>query len=191
MAAESITSQLKENLKGLPENYVVLLVSDSNSYLNTNLSLMKALIADGDTIIYVTMIRPAAVLSKLYESNGIDKDKIYTVDCVSTLTKQYIKHTEHEVYVQPNNLSAIAMAINEMVLSLPGKKVVVFDSPSTLMVYNTLNEIMKFALFITSKIRLENFRGILLSVEEDMKSDILNGLSRISDRVINLGKQGE
>jgi len=47
---------------------------------------------------------------------------------------------------------------------------------------------MKFALFITSKIRLENLKGIMLSVEEDMKSDILSGLSHVSDKIINLNK---
>lgn len=172
----------------MPQNYVVLLLSDSNTYLDTNLSLLKTLTNEGNLVIFVTMIRPAAVLNKLYEEHGIDKSRIYTVDCVSTLTQQYIKHTEHEVFVQPNNLSAIAMAVNEMALSLTGTKIVIFDSPSTLMVYNSLNEIMKFALFLTSKIRLENLRGILLSVEEDMKSDILNGLSHVSDRVINLNK---
>ncbi|HLC47943.1 MAG TPA: hypothetical protein VJI13_02615 [Candidatus Norongarragalinales archaeon] len=188
MATDNIASRLKDSLKGLPDNYIVMLVSDSNTYLETNLSLLRALVNEGNVVIFITMIRPAAVLNKLYEQNDVDKSKIYTVDCVSTLTQQYIKHTEHEVYVQPNNLSAIAMAINEMALSLPGKKVVVFDSPSTLMVYNSLNEIMKFALFITSKIRLENLKGIMLSVEEDMKSDILSGLSHVSDKIINLNK---
>ncbi len=183
-----VSAKLKENLEGLPDNYVVLMVSDSNNYLEANLSLLRALTNEGNLVIYVTMIRPAAVLAKLFEQNAIDKEKIYIVDCISTLTQQYIKHTEHEVYVQPNNLSAIAMAVNEMALSLQGSKIVVFDSPSTLMVYNNFNEIMKFALFLTSKIRLENLKGILLSVEEDMKSDILNGLSHVSDRVINLNK---
>jgi KaiC/GvpD/RAD55 family RecA-like ATPase len=183
-----VSEKLKMNLKGLPENYVVLLLSDSNNYLETNLALLKALTEDGDTVIFVTMIRPSEVLVKLFDQNGINKDKIYIIDCVSTLTEQYKKHTSHEVFVQPNNLSAIAMAINEMALRLEGKKVVVFDSPTTLMVYNTLNEIMKFALFVTSKIRLENLRGILLSVEEDMKTDILSNLSHVSDKVINLNK---
>ncbi|MEK6954576.1 MAG: hypothetical protein AABX01_06195 [Candidatus Micrarchaeota archaeon] len=188
MASDSVSQKLKDGLKGLPENYIIMFVSDSNSYLETNLSLLKALIAEGNSVIYVTMIRPAAVMTKLYDEYKIDKGKIYTVDCISTLTQQYIKHTEHEVYVQPNNLSAIAMAVNEMALALPGKKVVVFDSPSTLTVYNSINEIMKFALFLTSKIRLENLQGIMLSVEDDMKSEILNGLSRISDKVISLNK---
>ncbi|MFH1442733.1 MAG: hypothetical protein ABIG96_01750 [Candidatus Micrarchaeota archaeon] len=185
---DNVSETLRENLKGLPENYVVMVVSDSNTYLETNLAILKGLIAEGNTIIFVTMIRPAAVLAQLFDLNSIDKSKVYIVDCVSTLTQQYIKHTEHEVYVQPNNLSAIAMAVNEMALSLEGKKIVIFDSPSTLMVYNSLNEIMKFALFITSKIRLENLKGILLSVQEDMSSEILNGLRHVSDKVINLNK---
>ncbi|MFH0971078.1 MAG: hypothetical protein V1835_00775 [Candidatus Micrarchaeota archaeon] len=183
-----VTQALKDNLQGLPDNYIVLLLSSSNTYLETNIQLLRGLIEGGHVIIYVTMIRPAAVLSKLFDENKIDKDKVYVVDCVTTLTQQYTKHTSHEVYVQPNNLSAIAMAVNEMALSLEGRKVVIFDSPTTLMVYNSLNEIMKFALFLTSKIRLENLRGILLSVEEDSGSDILNGLKHVSDKVINLNK---
>ncbi len=183
-----INQTLKENLKGLPDNYVVLVVSDSNNYLETNLSILRGLVDDGNIIIFVTMIRPAAVLSKLFDEHKVDKGKVYIVDCVSTLTQQYIKHTSHEVYVQPNNLSAIAMAVNEMALALEGRKIVVFDSPATLMVYNNVNEIMKFALFLTSKIRLENLRGILMSVEEDTKSDIINGLRHVADRVIELNK---
>lgn len=183
-----VAEKLKMNLKGLPENYVVLLISDSNTYLDTNLALLRSLISDGDKVIFVTMIRPAEVLHKLFDQNGIDKDKVFMVDCVTTLTEKYIKHTDREIFVQPNNLSAIAMAINETALRVEGKKVVVFDSPSTLLVYNSLNEIMKFALFVSSKIRLENLRGILLSVEEDMKTDIISSLSHVSDRVINLNK---
>ncbi len=175
-----------KEVSALPANWVVLVETPAKDYTETSIDILRYMLGGGMTGIYVTINKPATSVQACLVKSNVPSGKVYFVDCVSKLVKADTKKIENTVFVDPQNLTGIALAINEMINAIKGEKFLYLDSLSTLLIYNSTGSVEKFSHFITSKIRLLNLKGIILTLEEDMNPEFSGLLNRICDKIIKI-----
>lgn len=185
MAARTPTKLIKA-LQNLRRSSIVLVLSDSEKYMQINTAIIKTLTNQGLKCIYVSVNRPADTIMELFKRKRLKTANIYFVDCVSEMSTGTTRRTEKVIYTEPNNLTAISISVNEMINGISGDKFVFFDSLSTLLIYNSVGTIERFSHFVTNRIRLANLRGVLLSIERDKNKNFLNTLRSFCDEVITV-----
>ena len=162
------------------------MATSAKDYFRTNMEILRYMLRKGPAGIYVTINKPANSIKAYLSKNRLSSDKLYFGDCVSKLINETAKRDENVVFVDPQDLTGIALAVNEMISSIKGEKFLFLDSLSTLLIYNSTGSVEKFSHFITTKIRILNLKGVILTLEEDMNSQPANLLNKICDKVIRV-----
>lgn len=177
----------KRDFKAMLEaNPLVLLLTDVEKYAAVNAEVIKSLTDAGYKGIYVTINRPCVSVSKMLQNKGVNLENLYFVDCVTTLVAGETKRDDRCIYVEPTNLTAISIAINEMIQAAQGEKFLFFDSLTTLLIYNELGSVEKFSHFIMNRLRVFNLKGVLFSLESDIDPKMLGTFSKLCDAVVKV-----
>lgn len=178
-------------LQAIEEHGLYLVKLSPNEMRNKNIELTGKIVAEGYDVIVVTTNQPYDILRKNYEKNGIHLDRIYFVDTVTknALGRDPLPSKNCRFINNPSNLTDTGIAITQMLQVLEGKKVcLLFDSVSSMLIYLSSQNIIKFIHFITNKLRLLNFSGIFLIVENGLDPDALAQLTTFVDVVVNVEK---
>lgn len=183
-------TQIQKGFETLPSNFIVLILVDAIDYLQVNLDVLKYIINErGMSGIYITINRPADSMMKTLEENHINTQKIFFIDCISKTVSRGVERKENILYTtSPQNLTDIGIAISEIASSIKSPDYfLLFDSLSTLLVYNSARTVTKFSHFLTNTIRMNNLKGVIMSVEKETDKLVLRTLYVLSDKVIDLG----
>ena len=183
---EKITTAFKD----LPEHWLLLFVMNTEDYLEKNMAILKEVLKQEDSVgVYVTLNRPYSVLIKILEKNNINTDKLFFIDCITKTLG--IENAEKKCLFleNPQNLTNITIAIEEIMRTIPSKnKSLFFDPLSTLLIYNQTETVSKFLHFLTGKIRVLNLNGILLSTEKELGSEFADQMEQFVDKTVDLSK---
>lgn len=136
-------------------------------------------------IIYVTTNRPFNLIKNSLLGKGINTDKILFVDCISKYIKEK-KKTENDNCIligSPQNLTAISIAVDEATKIIKGKKILLLDSLSVLLIYNDANTISKFSNFLMNKMRASDVDTIVMALESDSDKDVIKQIESFADVV--------
>ncbi|VVB58770.1 Uncharacterised protein [Candidatus Anstonella stagnisolia] len=138
----------------------------------------------GKKVIYLTTTKPYSQISGMLHEAGIKQDNIFFIDCVSRSMGEKSLNAQNCVFLEnPRNLTAISIAINESVKKLPGKKLLVMDSLSTLMLYNDHVTMGRFSNFVINRMRALDVDTVLSAFEADANSDVLKQIAGFVDEV--------
>ena len=85
----------------------------------------------------------------------------------------------------PHDLTSVSIAIDQAIGSMKGEKFIVFDSVNTLLNYNNESVVIRFMHSMTAKMRSENARAVILSVD-GMNEKISSQLSQFCDKSIEV-----
>lgn len=181
--------KIKNAFDDLPEHWLLLFIVDAKEYLETNVAILKEVMEREEDIVgvYVTLNRPYASLIKILEQNKIKTDSLFFLDCI-TKTLGAEKEEKRCLFLEsPQNLTNIAIAIDEIVKAMPVKnKFLFFDELSTLLIYNQTGTVAKFLHFLTGKMHVLELKGILLSVEKELDPKIAQQSEQSVDKVVDL-----
>ncbi|OYT54854.1 MAG: hypothetical protein B6U72_01205 [Candidatus Altiarchaeales archaeon ex4484_2] len=188
MDKSELSDKVSEELDKLPKEYITLITVNANDYLRVNLQILKFLCNNkGLYGIYVSINRPYTSSLQIMKGNDIETDNLFFVDCISILLGDTPFRTARCLFTSPENLTDIAVLIDQWVRSLPeGDKFLFLDSLSTLLIYNSVGNVTKFSHFITGKMRQWGLNGVLMSLEKENNPEILDNISQFCDRKINL-----
>lgn len=171
---------------------IQLVLSSSGTLKANTLEALRGLTAADYTVVMITVTLPYIVVRRIFETQGINPEKIHIIDAV---TKYSGGETPESggmctFISNPGNLTDIGIAANEVLRRIPeGKKCVVLDDISTLLLYSSSATIMKFVHFITNKLRILDVRGVLFAVEKGLAPPILAQLSTFSDTVVRADEE--
>ena len=182
---------VKKLLSG--SNQISVIVADPKNYLKMIAKALKALTAkEGIPGVYVTINKPYKTIKKQFEDLGVNTKMMIFIDAISSSAGK-VEKEEGCVYIDtPKSLSDMSIAIGEAVKALPSeKKFVFFDSITTLLVYNEAHSVLRFAHFLTNKMRGWDVDGVILSLTSDTKSTVFQQIVLFSDNLINLSKGGK
>ena len=169
--------------------YIVLVIVHAERYHETNMDLLKYLIAElKEPGVYVTLNKPYATMQRLMRQDGIDERMVIFIDTVTKTRRSLSKKVPHCLYIgSPEKLSDLALAIDQAVKSIKGeRKFIFFDSLNTLAIFNNQAIVAKFVHFLTVKMREWRVKGVIISLRKETDDRIINHLTQLCDAKIDI-----
>ena len=161
------------------DNPVVLLSASPVTYQPVVLDAIKYFSQKFGKGLYVTLNKPTATLQKYFEKSGISPEKLVFLD---SITSKAAEETECCCYLgKMRELSDLCLAMSRLVSEREGIKFILFDSISTLLIYNDSKSVTRFCHLITEKLRRWGLSGALVSVEMGEGADMVAELSQFCD----------
>lgn len=172
--------------KAIKENDIILFLLQNEKYSEEIRDLARITSKLSKKVCYVSVNKPYATLLKDFEKNKIDPEKFYFIDCV-TRGVRGTEPSENVIYLSsPKALTEISIAMKKVLES--GKtKITIFDSLSTLLIYGEASVVVRFAHSIISAFRTLGSKGALVSLKDDVKSELIKDLSMFVDKVVEMG----
>ncbi|MDP2907224.1 MAG: hypothetical protein Q8O03_04755 [Nanoarchaeota archaeon] len=177
---------LEAELKALPENFVVMAIVPFQNFEEVNFHLLDLILKRYDSKgSYITINRPYKSMVQLLKSKNINFKNMFFIDCITKEMSERKSVKDCYFVGSPSNLTEIAIALDPVFKE--GKhKFVFLDSLDTLAIYNPIDSVIKFAHFLTSKVRLHDISGIFLAVHENSDERLMMELAQFCDKVIDL-----
>jgi len=186
---EITLDKLSENLRNLPSDFVILVVSPSEIYEKTNAKILK-LLCNEEKIsgIYITFNQSCETLFELLTGAGVDTSKLFFIDMVTKNVSGKTERTKNCLFIpSPKEISDLGVAIDESIrMSGENKEFLFVDSVSALLLYNSMGTARKFEHFLTIRMRLGSLKGILMSLNSGTEKEIVPFLAQFCDKIIKI-----
>lgn len=140
-------------------------------------------------MVYISASRPYPSLVEEFKKLKIDSNKIFFIDCSSKDSSNNKNDPKNCISLEgPSSLSSLSIAISEALNNINGKKVLLLDSLSVLLIYHDANTIAKFSTFIVNKMRGLGIDTVILALDSDADKEVLKQVESFSDEVITGGE---
>jgi len=174
-------------LKGLPEDFVILVLLPSQRFQEANVALLKRLlgrskVAQGS---YITINRPYKALVELFRREKINPEAVNFIDCVTEELHEKKEGLNCYFIDSPASLTEIGIALDPL-FKRENHEFVILDSLDMLSAYNDREKILRFVHFLTNKFRLHKLKGVIISLKEETDRTLLDEMGKFCDKVIDL-----
>jgi|SRR3989344_4879554 len=135
--------------------------------------------------IYVTLNMPYYSILENLKKNDINSSKLYFIDCVSKQASGF-KNIKNCCFVEnPESLTELSLAITEAI-NTGNFNFLVFDSISTMLMYNDLKIVERFVHYAINKLRSYDMDGALLFINDEKSKELANVIMQFCDKFIAL-----
>ncbi|MFH1053256.1 MAG: hypothetical protein V1740_02450 [Candidatus Woesearchaeota archaeon] len=169
------------------EAKIILYIIKAEEYVKTNVQILSKLINQDKLYgIYVTVNRPYHNLVNILQKNNIKLDNLFIIDAITKSTGGEGEDVKNCIFLDsPTNLTDITISLRQAIEILKDKKkFIFFDTLSTLLIYNNSKSVIKFAHFLTGRMREWETQGIILSIEKEMDEQLINQLIQFCDEKV-------
>ncbi len=175
--------ELENELKNLPQDSVILTLLPRENYKELNMHLVKIIMdktnGRGN---YVAVNRSYNQLVKDMGKCKINHKNLFFIDCAS----EKGKNTDNCNFLGgAESLTNIGIALTPFYKDKDFSFIFI-DSLDTLSVYHGPKMVIKFARSIIDKIKQNKMNGIMLGLHEDVDQQVINELSLMCDKMIDL-----
>jgi len=126
--------------------------------------------------IYVSLNKTQKSTESVLKKSGINTKKLFFIDCVTD------KNVEGILHIPPDRLDLLSVAINSFIRCIKGDKFLIIDSLATLLIYNSENNVAKFAKEVTEYAAQKNVKVIAFS-PKTQGEELLNKIFNFFDKV--------
>lgn len=189
MNIDELSKRMNKEIINLNTYSALLFITKGEDYFNTIIEVLKKKIVNETAGIYVSLNRPYNSLLDIFKKEGIDSEKIIFIDCVTKMvSNEAVNNVENVIFINtPQDLNKLSVAISKTVNAVEyTNKILFVDALRTLLIYNSQKTVSKFIYSLINRMRLLNINIIMLSIENELDSDIMNLLTQSVDKVINL-----
>jgi len=182
----NISLQIQHSLEGLPKSFVVLFIIGVKEYSETIIELIRVLRRKNARGVYLTINKPVEDLAKLFRKEKIETEGIFFIDAISALSERQTVDGKTTIFLDsPTDLIEISNAVSK---SLEVCKVdfLIFDSVSTLLLYNKPQAVEKLMHLLVGKMHSAGIKGFLIVVKSSQNSGIIETLSQFVDKSIEI-----
>jgi KaiC/GvpD/RAD55 family RecA-like ATPase len=154
---------------------IIVNVEKIQDEINRVITLNRA-----EPIIFVSLNKTHESLGKIFIEKGIDSSKVFVIDCVANEQK-----SEEVLIVKPTELDKLSFIINSFIKEIKGKKILVVDALSTLLIYNNENKVAQFVKGVTEFASEKDVDVIALSPKtegEELLNKIFNFFSKVEKK---------
>jgi len=155
---------------------MISLMISSNSPEKALVSSLKKF--SGRPGVVVLLSRPANFVKAALKKSKVDFSKFIFIDTVLK------SDGEDVVYVDKSGLTALSISIREALNEMSGKRFVLFDAFSTLLIANSSDSLCKFALFIYGMARQLNIDLVVISGDGNGNQNLIRVLKQGADKVV-------
>jgi hypothetical protein len=170
--------------KDFSENQIVLVTMPKERYNSVMPEIQEGADKSSAKIGYITINKPFnSIIANLAKIN-INKSKFYFVDAI-TATVEAPPIVDNCFFVSsPTALTDISLAFSSL-LSDKACDIVVFDTISTLGIYQDLGSVVRFAHNLITKVRVTSKRAVFIALKEDSEV-LIKDLNMFVDKIIDL-----
>jgi len=181
----SLGLEIEKRLEALPEKYVALVVVRQDKYDVLVSHLVKNFRKEGIPGIFVTLNKDAKSLVEMLNKNNVDCNDIFIVDAISKTKAGRAETNGNISFVgSPNDLTEMEAQIMDFVERLPpGNRFFIFDSLSTMLIYNAEKTVEKFVHSLSERLRSLGFKTIF-TIMESGNEEIMSVLAQFCDKAI-------
>ncbi len=134
-------------------------------------------------IIFITTSKPAEILKDYLHKFKLSEDRFFFIDAVSKSIDPEEKDSENIVYIDsPSNLTELGIAVRVSMENLKGNKLVIFDSLTSLSVYNNNRLLTRFYDFLVNISNMNKVDAVILAVESSL-GNLINEMGKMADEV--------
>jgi hypothetical protein len=167
----------------ISKNSIILIVTSKINY-KTSIDKIYPEIVKFGNIGYVTINKPYQSILKDFESRNVSKSKLFFVDAI-TATVQAPPIVNDCLFVaSPNALTDLGLAFSSL-LNEKNRDLIFFDTISTLIIYQEIGSVIKFAHNLVTKARVSGKKVIFVSLKEDSET-LIKDLNMFVDAVIEI-----
>jgi len=183
----NIDLRIEKMFQDLPEKFVVLLLEKVQEYAMISLRLMHFFSENEIPGIYISTNKPLSALMESLNAQKINYKNVFFVDAVTkTINAEIIEGTNFVYIDSPKNLTDLSVAIEAGAQKIKGeKKFIIFDSLSTLLVYNKAGVVEKFTHSVAGKMRTWNAKGFFLMVE-NRQDETTKTIAQFCDETVEI-----
>ena len=173
--------------KSLSENRILMVLSPAEKLRENNIALVRELTGSGYRVLVLTINHPSPILKDIYKKHDIDCSEVYFIDAITKHAMGSLPlDLDRAIFIDwPGNIKDIGAGVVEMLEDSPPEKTcVLIDSLNTMVIYVSPEQLSQFIHFLTSRLRLLNYSGILLAVEDGLGEPMMTQMVSFSDEVI-------
>jgi len=156
-----------------------------DAYYNNLLKLAREASQGYENILYVSVSRPAEALIKEFKKNNIDSKKFFFIDCISQTVSVNEEAQDTVLIRNPGAQNDLAREIDR-VLSEKKTKLIILDSPSSLVIYSDPENVIRFIHTIITKLELSDCKGIFPALYDEENPMFLKQIEMFADAVLDL-----
>ena len=173
--------------KSISENKVLVFLIPNFEYSEKLLEITTTLAKEKKKICYVSLNRSYSALLEWFKKNGVDSNKFVFVDAI-TNTVSVPPKVENCVFVSaPSAFTEIGLAVSRYLNE--GIDALIFDSISTLLIYEESIAVTKFTHFLMAKMTTKGAQAVFTSLKEDITDDVIKDINLFADKVIDLSSE--
>ena len=172
---------------GLTENQIIVLIVPDKDYLSSIVTLTRDISANSKRICYVTLNRPYRSLLDIFSKNGINTSKFYFIDAITKTAEMAESIDNCEFVSSPGALTELSLSISN-ILEQEKFDYMIFDSLSTLLVYESETVITKFVHFLIAKVRVIGCNAMFTCLRQDINSVLVRDINMFADKIIDVEK---
>ena len=171
---------IKDELKN---NSITLLIIPTETYNQTILDITKQI--SDENICYISLNKTYNALNDSFKKSSIPTKNMYFIDGITNKMLNGAQNTEKYIFLgAPNNLNEMNISISK-ILEKRKIKYIIFDSVSTLLIYEKPSTVIQFIHTLASKLRSQN----LFTIFTILKKDLTPKMQMFADKVIDLGSE--
>ena len=174
------------SIKDLKKGEIAVIVVPNSKYTSQLPKIAKHFSNSFDATCYVSLNKPFKTLEPSLKKGGVKTDKFLFVDGITKTAMPDAKPTENCLLISSASaLTEISIAVNK-VLKTGKFDGFIFDSLSTLLVYNKGKVVGKFVHSLVNKIKSHNMTAVFTALKGDTDSELLKEVDMYVDKVIEI-----
>ena len=171
---------------------VILIIIPAELYLDSNMESVKFFLDHGFEGVYISFQRPFKNLSLFFERQGVNINKLFIIDGTTKFSKEVQDKNPRCAYISLDfEINDIIQKVRSSLSKLNGKKRFVFvDSLTTMALYESMSETMKFPEYLIRKTRIKEFEDVtfVFNVAENLtQKRYIQNIAIFADEHIHLG----
>jgi KaiC/GvpD/RAD55 family RecA-like ATPase len=183
---EDLKKVIIEKFKDLPDNFIALATTSTTNYNTLNLAILDYLVIGKKLSgIYLTVNKPCETLISMFKKNNVDIKKLFFIDAISGTLGAKSSAENCKLVQHPSALTELSIQITDA-CATRAPKFLIFDSLSTMLVYNNEIASVRFIHFLITNLRKFGVAGIIFSMEKDIEKKTLDNIVMFVDKVIKI-----
>lgn len=168
--------------KELSKNQTILLLMPNEKYNQVMLDVAKQL--SKKNVCYVTLNKTYASLTELFKKKT-NLDNIVFIDTISKTFKETPDQTKNVYFASsPGALTEISLTVSKFLKH--EFDYIIFDSITTLMIYQKKAMITRFITGLANKIRASNTKAVFYALKIPEQESTIKEISMSVDKVVDV-----
>lgn len=178
-------------MKRIGSASVVVVIIPNEKYNQYIIDIAQELGLPYNAICYVSLNKLYNALSRGMDAHDINKKKFFFIDGITRSVTPEPPEFDNCVYITSSSaLTELSLSISQAI-STNVFQCMLFDSLSTLLIYNKSEVVTQFVHDQMGKVMGANCVAVFTCLEGDTKSDLIKNLGMFVDDIIHLGEENK